>query len=106
MVQIVNRDHPALRAGTVAVQKNLFGSAKLCKILKNMQEALAKEKDGVALAAPQIGVPLRIFVVSPNAYIEENLELHTVFINPTLIRVSKRGHKIEEGCLSVRYLYG
>jgi len=106
MVRIVNRDHAALRKGAGAVPEKLFCSAKLRTILKNMKGALAREDDGVALAAPQIGLPLRIFVVSPNAYLESERDIRTVFINPRLLRVSKRTKKMEEGCLSVRWLYG
>src|SRR3989344_4134048 len=97
MVRIVNRDHAALRKGAGSVPEKLFGSAKLRTILKNMKRALA---------APQIGLPLRIFVVSPNAYLESERDIRTVFINPRLLRVSKRTKKMEEGCLSVRWLYG
>src|SRR3990167_7138100 len=95
MVRIVNRDHAALRKGAGAVPEKLFCSAKLRTILKNMKGALAREDDGVALAAPQIGLPLRIFVVSPNAYLESERDIRTVFINPRLLRVSKRTKKID-----------
>ena len=41
-----------------------ISTPKIQKYINSMSEALAKEQDGVALAAPQIGIPLRIFVIS------------------------------------------
>ncbi len=39
---------------------------------------------------------------------EENLTKYSdmVFINPKIIKISKETEEMEEGCLSVRYLYG
>jgi peptide deformylase len=89
-----------------------IGSAKLNKILADMKEALDAQEDGVAIAAPQIGVPLRIFLVAEEtakqiakkAQMKEPLPL--VYINPTISKRSKDKKLMEEGCLSVRYLYG
>ncbi len=107
MIAIVDREHPALRAGAQPVPPELFGTKKLHTIIKNMQEALASQDDGVALAAPQIGLPLQIFVVAPSVFEgEKSKDVRTVYINPTFTRLSKRTHSMEEGCLSVRWLYG
>src|SRR3990167_10759731 len=100
MVRIVNRDHAALRKGAGSVAEKLFGSANLRTILKNMKRALAREDDGVALAAPQIGLPLRIFVVSPNAYLESERDIRTVFTNRRLPRVPNAPKKMEKGVSS------
>ncbi|HEX8993746.1 MAG TPA: peptide deformylase, partial [Candidatus Paceibacterota bacterium] len=79
---------------------------------------LAKEKHGVGLAAPQIGAPLRLFIIAGRVFeAEEHEDGHEtkkktppppdrVFINPTIIRVSKSQSRMSEGCLSVRGLYG
>jgi len=58
------------------------------------------EKKGVGLAAPQAGIPLRLFIISLNGT-KENLK---VFINPT---VTTSGEIVanEEGCLSVPGVY-
>jgi peptide deformylase len=70
------------------------------------------EEDGVAIAAPQIGVSLRIFIVAGKTLSiiknEEGQKEYPdqVYINPTLIKLSKKKKKMEEGCLSVRWLYG
>lgn len=87
-------------------------------IITNMKKALATQSDGVALAAPQIGISKRIFIVNPEIYrnFDSNLadkslteieaEFPTVFINPQIIKISKDRKKMEEGCLSVRPWYG
>ena len=116
MKKILQKEAPVLRE----ISKNLpiesINTPKIQKILKEMSTALASQDDGVALAAPQIGYPLRIFVVSKKVESilkgEENEDgtipegKDAVFINPLLKKVSKEKRVVEEGCLSIRYLYG
>ena len=78
-----------------------------------MSQILAKEADGVALAAPQIGVSLRLFIVSTKIFAfdkkEDKPKMVTedlVFINPRITRLSQKKVWLEEGCLSVRFQYG
>ncbi len=54
---------------------------------------------GIGLAAPQVGISKRIFVVG----IDESAPL--VFINPSLLETSMEMIEYEEGCLSVPGLY-
>jgi peptide deformylase len=77
-------------------------------IIQNMQETLAREKDGAALAAPQISEPWRIFVLSPRVFPPQGNEKNAkyVYINPVIINTSKKKELLEEGCLSVRGKYG
>lgn len=63
------------------------------------------EKDGVGLAAPQVGRSLRIFVVDPFFYTEDNGKNPIVFINPKFIEFSGEDTK-EEGCLSLPEIFG
>ena len=60
---------------------------------------------GVGLAAPQIGKPLRIFVMdsTPMKASEEPSEpgLRQVFINPEIIEEYGEKWPFEEGCLSI-----
>ncbi len=58
-----------------------------------------KEARGIGLAAPQIGESLRIFTVS----IEDKIY---VFINPEVRDLSKEKIPFEEGCLSVKKIWG
>ena len=92
-----------------------------------MAQALASQSDGVAIAAPQIGYSLRIFVVSGKIF-EENFMREKiepkepppslplvkgegkfkdlVFINPVISKLSRKKAWMPEGCLSVRPIYG
>lgn len=82
---------------------------KLPKMLSDMREAMFSQDDGVALAAPQIGLSKRIFVVNPMVYREETKykgPKELTFINPIITKSSKDKKLMEEGCLSVRPLYG
>jgi peptide deformylase len=65
--------------------------------IEEMKEVLAKSKDGIGLAAPQVGKNLRIFVIDPELAKEDK----TVFINPEIKKVSKNDDVLEEGCLSL-----
>jgi len=81
----------------------------LPKMLNDMREAMFSQSDGVALAAPQIGLSKRIFILHPMVYREENKykgPRELTFINPKIIKISKDKKLMEEGCLSVRPLYG
>lgn len=83
---------------------------KIQKILNEMSMAVDREEDGVAIAAPQIGYSFRIFIVSRKAFEltkkYKNIDKNMIFINPKIIKISKEKREMEEGCLSVRYLYG
>lgn len=125
MVTIVQKEAPVLRVHAEPVNPKDFDSPRLKKILDDMKAALEKEEDGVAIAAPQIGVPLRIFVVSHRAFEFVENEIHgedlhdteaptpkklkmkdMVFINPEITKLSRKKVWVPEGCLSVRWLYG
>lgn len=67
---------------------------RILTLLKDMADTMY-EADGVGLAAPQVGILKRIFVI--DVYDDEGLR---VFINPEILEV--RGSQIgEEGCLSI-----
>jgi peptide deformylase len=95
-----------LRLIAEPVKESEFGSKELKETIVLMQNTLARENDGVALAAPQIGISKRIFVVAPSAYEEDTKLKPLVFINPTIIKSSKKMEERQEGCLSVRWIYG
>lgn len=121
-----------LRAVALPVDKKDIGSPALSKLLKKMSAVLAKEEYGVALAAPQVGEPLRIFVVAGRVFEEDeessdvnantlrsNVEGEQkgshptphhhpdmVFINPEITKLSRKKREMSEGCLSVRGKYG
>ncbi len=112
-----------LRKTAEEVRVRDIKTIKIKKILKEMSQALKSQADGVAIAAPQIGYKLRIFVVSgkifakdfekrpprppatPPSQGEKNLK-DLVFINPKISKLSREKEWMPEGCLSVRWLYG
>lgn len=106
IIQIDKDIKNPLRQEARLIKKEEFGSPYLKEVISTMLSALSKEEDGVALAAPQIALSLRIFVVSPNAYQEETKWKPLVFINPKITKVSKKKAHMQEGCLSVRWIYG
>ncbi len=62
--EILQKEKAVLRKIAEEVQISQIKTPKIKKILKEMSEALKSQDDGVAIAAPQIGYSLRIFVVS------------------------------------------
>lgn len=92
-----------LRKETVDVAIESFGGHELESLIQKMFLVLKREHDGVALAAPQIGSSYSIFIVSPDV-VPPNTPL--VYINPKIIKISKEKKYVDEGCLSVRWLYG
>ncbi len=100
-----------LRETAETVPEDFFGTPKLTKIIASMTEALDQALDGVALAAPQIGISYRIFIVRydrtlpPKKGSVPKPEIG-IYINPKIIKTSRRRADVEEGCLSVRGVYG
>lgn len=111
MNAIVQDGDPVLRAIAEPVPEELFGTDALNDMLHAMEVALDAEPDGVALAAPQIGISYRIFIarLDRTVHPEESKDLApelAVFINPEFVRSSQRRIEMDEGCLSVRGFYG
>lgn len=105
-MEIVQVGDQVLRNKAELVPKEFFKTKKLFTMLENMKNALDSQKDGVAIAAPQIGLPYRIFLVSPRAYHGNTKDIRLVFINPVIVKQSKKSEIMAEGCLSVRWKYG
>lgn len=105
---IVQNGAPVLREKAKPVHKKDIGTPKLARLIAYMRAALAPEENGVALAAPQVGEALRIFVVAGKVFEKPNFggQKSKVFINPELIRLSRKKAPMSEGCLSVRGKYG
>ena len=107
---IVQDGDPVLREIAQPIAVADITSTKIQKIIATMLAVLKTQEDGVALAAPQIGLPLQIFVISgemlATADQRHDPKKDLVFINPKIIRLSKEKTEFDEGCLSVRWLYG
>lgn len=132
MKSVVQKEDKVLHQTAEPVPLEDITSPKIKKVLKEMAGSLKSQDDGVAIAAPQIGYSLRIFVVSGKIFSkdfvlnrEEKLETKEpprplgtppsqgekklkdlVFINPKIYKLSREKEWVPEGCLSVRWLYG
>lgn len=122
MKEIVQDGAPVLREVARPVPESMFGTKELDELLKDMTEALDREPDGVALAAPQINESLRVFIVrvdrtlppppipegeDPAKASRKEPKPHVdVYINPEIVKTSRRRSRADEGCLSVRGIYG
>ncbi len=83
---------------------------RLDEIIDNMWETMYNAY-GVGLAAPQVGLPLRMFMIDPSPFAEdEELEesdkeqlknLKKVFINPKIVEEEGDEWAFNEGCLSI-----
>jgi len=74
MIEIVQSENPVLRKIAVEVPVGTITKPKIQKILGNMASALDNQGDGIAIAAPQIGISLRIFIVSGRIFDENFLK--------------------------------
>lgn len=99
-MEIVHFPHPALKFESVDVQR-IDGPLRkaVARMFKLMYEA-----NGIGLAANQVGLPLRFFIVNLASRADEPDE-ELVFINP-VIRKRKGNVLGEEGCLSLPGLFG
>jgi peptide deformylase len=85
-----------------------FGSPELINLLADMQDTM-RSLTGAGLAAPQIGVGLRVVIFgfehNPR-YPDEDSVPFTVLINPLLTPLSEQQDEGWEGCLSVPGMRG
>ena len=75
----------------------------LKELIVNMFETM-DHAEGVGLAAPQIGLPIRVVVITLDVLSEEYPEYkgyRKAFINPHILEVSGEEVSMEEGCLSL-----
>lgn len=113
MCKIVQEPHKALRAMATEIPLEDISSPNIQKIITCMKQALRKEPDGVAIAAPQVAETVRLFIIA--GFVFDLKKKNTsatpspdkVFINPVITKLSKETKWISgEGCLSVRWMYG
>ena len=102
LLKIVQAGVPVLRSGTTLLSPADIKSAEIQQLIEYMRETM-REAPGVGLAAPQVGVPLRLAVIEDMAESPDKerrpVPFH-VIINP---HISLGAGIVEhfEGCLSV-----
>ena len=109
---IVSAGHPALRAYAAPVPADLLGTRELDRLVDAMIAAM-RAAPGVGLAAPQLGVGLRLIVLEDREELMARLSPAdraardrtpfplTAIVNPTLTAVGDEAATFFEGCLSV-----
>lgn len=123
MIEIVTKENPVLRKLSSPVSLGDINKPEIQKLIEKMRTAVESQDDGVAIAAPQLAISLRIFAIAQRVFetmpdeklndrsdpvlpIKKARDEHFVYINPEIVNLSKRSVWIDEGCLSVRWLYG
>ncbi|MBD3300658.1 MAG: peptide deformylase [Candidatus Moranbacteria bacterium] len=94
-LKIIIGENNNLRAQSRPVEN--FKDPNLKTLIKQMQKTLAN-KNGIGLAAPQVGKPLQLFII------EIDYDKY-VMINPKIKHLSKDKISMEEGCLSFPNIY-
>lgn len=101
---IIAYGDPVLRKKAVEIDED-YPDLKL--VLEDMFETMYHSQ-GVGLAAPQIGLSIRLFIVDAAPFVDDDEEdteglrdFKRVFINPIIIEETGKEWKFEEGCLSI-----
>jgi len=103
---VLRMGHPLLQQVAAPVQD--FGTAALRELVADLDDTM-RALNGAGIAAPQIGVSLRvvIFEVTHNPrYPQAEPVPYTVLINPVLDLLGDERDEAWEGCLSVPGLRG
>jgi peptide deformylase len=103
---VLRMGHPLLHQVASPVER--FGTAGLRELVRDMDDTM-RSLDGAGIAAPQIGVSLRvvIFEVTANPrYPHAEAVPYTVLVNPVLEPLGAEQEDGWEGCLSVPGLRG
>lgn len=100
LLPIVGYGNPVLKKKAEEITKDFPG---LQEIIQNMF-ATMYASEGVGLAAPQVNLSIRLFVVDGKPFSDEDAQLDNfkrVFINPKIIEESGEEWLFNEGCLSI-----
>jgi peptide deformylase len=99
-LKIITYPHPTLRRVSKSLRRV---DADLRKKIREMFELMYAAK-GIGLAANQVDLPLRLFIVNLEAKADAGEEM--VCINPSVSLPRGGSEEAEEGCLSLPGLYG
>lgn len=99
ILPIVAYGDPVLKTRAMPVEREDPG---LTALIENMWETMYRA-EGVGLAAPQVGVSKRIFVIDASPFAADDptlINFRKVFINPEILEESGQEWVFNEGCLS------
>ena len=97
MLPLVYYPNQILRHSTKRITP--LSDKQLDKLIMEMKESMVGN-DGIGLAAPQVGKEVKLFVATGDGKTIET------FINPLIIKRSRKQIDFEEGCLSIPGVYG
>jgi peptide deformylase len=106
VLPIVAYGDPVLKKEAEDIDKDY---PKLNELIANMFETM-EHAQGVGLAAPQVGLSIRLFVVDTTPFVDEDdddpeleglKDFRRVFINPIILEESGDKWNFNEGCLSI-----
>lgn len=112
LIPIVDAGDPVLRNPALPVAADKLGTAELRALVESMVETM-RDAPGVGLAAPQIGLGLRVIVLEDTeagmSYLDDHERAErgrvtvplTAIVNPRLKLVEGAEDTFFEGCLSV-----
>lgn len=89
--------------------KEIYDKNTIYTVVSDLFDTM-RNAEGIGLAAPQIGLNLRIFVIDPTPLASNKNENETLkkfvmaFINPIIIKTFGRKWTFEEGCLSIPFV--
>jgi len=89
------KNNPILRKKSQPIEKI---DENILKLAKDMIETINKS-NGIGLSACQVSKNIQMFVII------KELSKKQIFINPEIIKISKKSNIVEEGCLSVPGIY-
>jgi peptide deformylase len=99
---------PRLRVRSAELEAEDFGSARLMALVEDLRDTMVAAA-GAGLAAPQIGVPLRVVLYGMDAnprYPDAPPIAETLLVNPVITPIGDECDLGWEGCLSVPGLRG
>ena len=103
VLKVLPYPNPFLRVRAKDIE--VFDDA-LAQTVRDMEETMA-DRDGIGLAATQVGLGIRLLLLSPYAFEREEGEgkPNYVVINPEVVWESDEKELGEEGCLSFPGVY-
>lgn len=92
------KDNKFLRQKCADVTLGLIKTAEFKRFISDMTRTM-EVKDGIGLAAPQIGKSIRVALINTK-------EGPVCLVNPKIVKKSLAKESAEEGCLSIPNLFG
>lgn len=101
-MEITKVPAPILKSKMAEVTQDEIKNGSLNELFSDMKDAM-RSHNGIGLAANQIGVNKRIFIIDEK--IAKEAKLPEIFINPEITEYAKEEDEMEEGCLSIPEYY-